>query len=65
MYVGLLCSGFSAQKVPFEYYHDSEWREKLVDLVLLDLQDNRFADLPSNFLSEMVSLRKLDISKNR
>ncbi|CAN0273591.1 unnamed protein product [Pylaiella littoralis] len=61
----LWLSHMNLRQVPFEYYHDSEWREKLVDLVLLDLQDNRFADLPSNFLSEMVSLRKLDISKNR
>lgn len=52
-------------KVPPEYYQDPEWRGKLVDLVLLDLQDNRLADLPPNFLAEMVSLRKLDISKNR
>ncbi|CAM9380469.1 unnamed protein product [Ectocarpus sp. 12 AP-2014] len=53
------------RQVPSEYYQDPEWRGKLVDLVLLDLQDNRLADLPQNFLAEMVSLRKLDISKNR
>ena len=34
-------------------------------MVLLDLQDNRLAELPPDFLVEMVSLRKLDINKNR
>lgn len=56
---------FSAKKIPCEYYQDPECRARLVDLVLLDLQDNRLADLPPAFLAEMVSLRKLDINKNR
>lgn len=53
------------KKIPCEYYQDPEWRARLVDLVLLDLQDNRLAELPPDFLGEMVSLRKLDINKNR
>ena len=52
-------------KIPAKYYEDREWREKLVDVVLLDLQDNRLVELPEGFLSEMVSLRKLNINKNR
>eukprot|EP00903_Cladosiphon_okamuranus_P007871 g7608.t1 len=53
------------RQIPSEYYQDPEWRARLVDLVLLDLQDNRLAELPPDFLGEMVSLRKLDINKNR
>lgn len=36
-----------------------------MDLVLLDLQDNRLTDLPKDFLAQMVSLRKLSVNKNR
>ncbi|CAN0489579.1 unnamed protein product, partial [Scytosiphon promiscuus] len=51
--------------IPAKYYEERERREKLVDVVLLDLQDNRLVELPDGFLSEMVSLRKLNINKNR
>eukprot|EP00752_Nemacystus_decipiens_P016507 g14756.t1 len=53
------------RQIPCEYYQDPVWRARLVDLVLLDLQDNRLAELPPDFLAEMVSLRKLDLNKNR
>lgn len=36
-----------------------------MDIVLLDLQDNRLVELPGDFLSQMVSLRKLSLNKNR
>lgn len=53
------------RQVPDEYYRTRIWQEKLVDVVLLDLQENRLTDLPDDFLSRMVSLRKLSLSKNR
>ena len=60
-----LCHITVFAKVPAKYYEERERREKLVDVVLLDLQDNRLVELPDGFLSEMVSLRKLNINKNR
>ncbi|CAM9121894.1 unnamed protein product [Chrysoparadoxa australica] len=55
----------SLRTVPL-YLMEKEWRAKLSDLVLLDLQDNRITELPANgFLYLMSSLRKLDLQKNR
>ncbi|CAM9407626.1 unnamed protein product [Scytosiphon promiscuus] len=61
----LWLSHMNLRQIPSEFYQDPEWRGRLVDLVLLDLQDNRLVDLPPDFLADMVSLRKLDINKNR
>lgn len=52
-------------QIPGKHYRDRDGRGRLVDLVLLDLQDNRLTYLPDDFLSNMLSLRKLVVSKNR
>lgn len=60
-----VCFCFCFCEVPGEYYQERERQEKLVDLVLLDLQDNRLVNLPDDFLALMPSLRKLSLAKNR
>lgn len=52
-------------QIPVEYCQSREWREKLVDLVLLDLEENRLSELPEDFLSQMLSLRKISLGNNR